>query len=476
MTLLILLSSMLTFTKLADTTNHSSVELQAIASDVGATPFFLSRLQYGAVPLDNPGIVAIVRNGKIYNLKKKYDWKYQVQATGWAGKQNDFWLTEAYVSGRRGNWELWAGRRKEVYGLGDTAMTSGFYAWSGNAVPMPKIQLGTRDYVNFAKEWLGIHMTYSHGWFDNKGPTINGYLHQKSLYGRIGKPESFINLFGGLNHQVSWGGEAKSKTGGKYDYYPSSLTTYFYVITLLKNRNLVPVDSLTTDDDSNNQYGNHLGSIDLAVTFNTKWAKIFIYKQTAYETGRVFSLVTFNDGNNGLSVQFKNKRLIQHFNLEYFYTSNQGQYISGIAKLLGMRDPHLNERENYFNNGRGSWNYLGRGIGSPLIILNSEIKGNSDYKFSLNAIKAIYLGIKGNVLNDIDYRLRIIYSLHGYTSNYGENYVVSNANYLNQISAGIEFNKKVKNNIFAKFEFGFDNSQLLKNTLGISLGVKFIIL
>ena len=54
--------------------------------------------------------------------------------------------------------------------------------------------------------------------------------------------------------------------------------------------------------------------------------------------------------------------------------------------------------------------------------------------------------------------------------------MVSNANYLNQISAGIEFNKKVKNNIFAKFEFGFDNSQLLKNTLGISLGVKFIIL
>ena len=72
--------------------------------------------------------------------------------------------------------------------------------------------------------------------------------------------------------------------------------------------------------------------------------------------------------------------------------------------------------------------------------------------------------------------MRIIYSLHGYTSNYGENYVVSNANYLNQMSAGIEFNKKVKNNIFAKFEFGFDNSQLLKNTLGISLGVKFIIL
>ena len=200
MTLLILLSSILSFTNLADTTNHSSVELQAIASDVGTTPFFLSRLQYGAIPLDNPGIVAIVRNGKNYNLKKKYDWKYQVQATGWAGKQNDFWLTEAYVSGRRGNWELWAGRRKEVYGLGDTAMTSGVYAWSGNAVPIPKIQFGTRDYVDFAKGHLGIFMTFAHGWLDNQGPVLDGFLHQKTLYGRIGRRNALINLFGGVNH------------------------------------------------------------------------------------------------------------------------------------------------------------------------------------------------------------------------------------------------------------------------------------
>jgi hypothetical protein len=226
MTLLIFLSSILSLTKLADTTNHSSVELQAIASDVGATPFFLSRLQYGAIPLDNPGIVAIVRNGKNYNLKKKYDWKYQVQATGWAGKQNDFWLTEAYVSGRRGNWELWAGRRKEVYGLGDTAMTSGFYAWSGNAVPIPKIQFGTRDYVDFAKGHLGIFMTFAHGWLDNHGPVLDGFLHQKTLYGRIGRRNALINLFGGVNHQVMWGG--KSRDGSTT--FGTGLNTFFYVM------------------------------------------------------------------------------------------------------------------------------------------------------------------------------------------------------------------------------------------------------
>ncbi len=168
MTLSILLTFFSSLIVSPDTSIHTTVEAQAIVSDAGVTPFWIRSLQYGSVPVENPGLVLRAWNGKNYNLKKKYDWKYEVEATGWTGKQNDFWLTQAYLSGRWRKWELWAGRRKEVYGLGDTTMTSGFYAWSGNAVPMPKIQLGTRDYLNFAKGWLGVHMTYSVGWFDNQ--------------------------------------------------------------------------------------------------------------------------------------------------------------------------------------------------------------------------------------------------------------------------------------------------------------------
>ena len=176
MTLSILLTFFSSLIALTDTSIHTTVEAQAIVSDAGVTPFWMRSLQYGSVPMENPGLVLRAWNGKGYNLKKKYDWKYEVEATGWTGKQNDFWLTQAYISGRWRKWELWAGRRKEVYGLGDTTMTAGFYAWSGNAMPMPKVQLGTRDYLNFAKGWLGIHMTYSHGWFDNQGQIQNGYL------------------------------------------------------------------------------------------------------------------------------------------------------------------------------------------------------------------------------------------------------------------------------------------------------------
>ena len=289
----------------ADTTFRTDVKLSAYASDAGQTPFWQRSLQYGQVPINNPGAVAIIRHAKTDNYRNNLGWKYEVEATTWGGKSNDVFLTQAYVSGRFKKWELWAGRRKEVYGLGDTSNTSGFYAWSGNSVPTPKIQLGTRDYINVFNGWVGLNMAYSHGWIDNQGSVINSYLHQKSLYGRIGKTSSRFSVFGGLNHNATWGGEAKVKTGGEFDIYPSGLNTYFYVVTLLKDRTIVKIDTNSTFDDTQGFYGNHMGSFDMAIKYQPSWGEILLYKQTAYETGRALSLAQFNDGLVGLSIKLK---------------------------------------------------------------------------------------------------------------------------------------------------------------------------
>ena len=469
MTLLILLSSMLTFTNLADTTNHSSVELQAIASDVGATPFFLSRLQYGAIPLDNPGIVAIVRNGKNYNLKKKYDWKYQVQATGWAGKQNDFWLTEAFVSGRRGQWELWAGRRKEVYGLGDTAMTSGFYAWSGNAVPIPKIQFGTRDYVDFAKGHLGIFMTFAHGWLDNQGPVLDGFLHQKTLYGRIGRRNALINLFGGVNHQVMWSGVGRDGTT-----WGTGLNTFYYVVTTSKDRETIKEDPNAPATEYGYQYGAHLGSIDILLKVQPEWGNISIYKQTAWETGRVASLVTANDGITGISLNLKRTNLIQNIIFEYIYTANQGQYYSGLAKLLRMKDPHANEIEDNFNGTHGGWHYMDRGIGTPFVVYDMESKNRNGYGFSMNAVKSYYVGLQGRLPNGYYWKLRAAYSLHTYPRFPG--FPIKEYNgFIPQTSLGLQLSKNVLKNLNVQAEIGYDQGERVANALGIKLGGKYII-
>ena len=475
MTLSILITFFGSLIALPDTSIHTTVEAQAIVSDAGVTPFWMRSLQYGSVPMENPGLVLRAWNGKNYILKKKYDWKYEVEATGWTGKQNDFWLTQAYVSGRRGKWELWAGRRKEVYGLGDTTMTGGFYSWSGNAVPMPKIQLGTRDYLNFAKGWLGIHMTYSHGWLDNQGPTINAYLHQKTLYGRIGRPNSLINLFGGLNHNVSWGGESKVKNGSDFDYYPSNINTYFYVVSLLKDRTILPTDPNSSSNDLEYQFGNHLGSIDVAIKLQNKHFETLIYRQSMYETGRIAALTQINDGLSGVSFKLKKDYFIEKIGFEYLYTANQGNYTSGIAEFLGLKDPHLIEIESYSNNyGRGSWKYWNKSLGTPILILDREsVQGGGNY-FSLNAIKSIHIYLSGKL------NYKTIWKLRYSNSSYAEprNHLMprlKESDFLNQTSLNFILEKKISNQLNSTFQLGYDQGERVQNTLGLSISIKYIL-
>ena len=320
-----------------DSTTRTEASVSAFVSNAGQTPFWQRSLQYGQVPLSSNSAVFILKHQKIDDLTKNANWKYGIEATAWGGKTNDIFLTQAYVSGRFKKWELWAGRRKEVYGIGDSSNTSGFYAWSGNAIPTPKIQLGTRDYINLFGGWIGVHMTYSHGWLDNQGSVINSYLHQKSLYGRIGKPNGLFSVFGGLNHNATWGGEQKVKTGGIYDIYPTGLNTYFYVVTLLKDRTVVKIDTNSTWDDTNGFYGNHLGSLDLAIKYQPKWGEILIYKQSAYETGRIMSLTQINDGLVGLSIKFKRQKIVNALTFEHLYTANQGNFVSGLAQFFNIK-------------------------------------------------------------------------------------------------------------------------------------------
>ncbi len=463
------------FTNPVDTSIHVTAGIQALASDVGTTPFWIRSLRYGAIPVQNPGAVFKANSHKNYTLKKKYDWKYGVEITGWGGKQSDIMLTEAYLSGRRGKWEIWAGRRKEVYGLGDTTLSGGFYTWSGNARPMPKIQIGTRDYLNFLGQWLGVNMNWSHGVFDSQGLLKGAILHQKSLYGRLGKPTSFIRIFGGLNHQVSWGGEAKNKTGGQFDYYPSGLNTYFYVVTLLKDREVVAIDNLSTEDDTNNQYGNHLGSIDFALKLQAFNAELLFYKQTAYETGRVFSLITADDGITGISFKRKKNGIIEGIVVEHLYTQNQGLYISSIGKFFNAKDPHYPEQESYFNNGgRGGWDYQGKGIGTPLIVIDSESQqGGNPFYFAYNAVRSYYVGIMGTLPSDIHYVMRVSQSYHGYIAGSVRNPYDRYVPEIPQFSSSLSLQKNVLGKISLQAQIGYDHGQRVTDTMGMSIGVKY---
>ncbi|GAA4451222.1 capsule assembly Wzi family protein [Nibrella saemangeumensis] len=297
---------------------------------------------------------------------------YGLEAALNVGKTQQVLIPEAYLKAKVGPFEVWGGRRREVIGLADSTMGLGPYAWSGNALPIPKIQIGLPDFTPLPMTGglLAVQGFFAHGWFDN-GFVKNSYLHQKALYGRFGKPHWPVQLYAGLNHQVQWGGAVRESLPTGYvrgGRFPSGLNDYVDVITGKSLGTRLEVDtSKYSPFDRENRLGNHLGTVDLGLEIRGREYSLLLYRQSIYEDGSLYYLTNIADGLNG--IRFTNRRRLrsvislQRLLVEFLYTRSQG------GSVFADSPARLRGRDNYFNHGqyRDGWSYQGRTIGTPFI-------------------------------------------------------------------------------------------------------------
>ena len=375
--------------------------LGTIISSDSLTPFLLRSKQYGLVP---------VKSGFGYlnlSLKKEYDslytttdrklkrldYGYGLETHLNIGRVNQILIPVAHFKVRYGAFELYGGRRREIQGLVDTLGTMGSYIWSGNALPMPKIEISIPNYTPIMKNGLiAIKGNFAHGWFGKADSVQNVLLHQKSFYARIGKPTWKVHLIGGFNHQVQWGGyptkpffdEISQQTISKFG---NDFGTFFKISTGVRlNKDGIGWNNQAgiPANEAGNRVGNHLGTIDIGLNTHFRNHTLLIYKQSIFEDGSLFYLSNVVDGLYGIA--FKSpKGIIKHVNFEYFYTLNQG----GDAFEF---QPQLRGRDNYFNNSlyKDNWTYKNEGIGSPLIQGNDILRKSTYFD---NRIKAISFNI-----------------------------------------------------------------------------------
>jgi hypothetical protein len=248
--------------------------------------------------------------------------------------------------------------------------TMGSYIWSGNALPVPKIDIGIRSFTPLTKNGLlSIKGNFAHGWLGSGDSVQNVFLHQKSLYVRIGKPKWNIKIITGFNHQAQWGGKPTRPymdaiSGQMITKYDVSFENYLRVLTGISigNQTGQAWDEIegVPANEAGNRVGNHLGTIDLGAELKIGENLLKIYRQSIFEDGSLFYLNNITDGLTGLSLSSP-----QGFNicLEYLDTRSQGGpiYYGNIPELRG--------RDNYFNNTvyRDSWTYKGKTIGNPLL-------------------------------------------------------------------------------------------------------------
>jgi hypothetical protein len=425
------------------------------------TPFWLRANQFGAVPTEENFVNVGGSTYIEYRKGKKLDWGF-----GASGRLNlgetkaDLLVQEAYLKGKWGIFELSAGRKKYIQGLMDSTLSSGSFAFSGNALPMPKVEIVVKEYwhPDFLGGYLGFKGNFVHGLFDNKRSDVDHiFLHQKSFYGRLGKQNSLFKFYGGFNHQVQWGGTLKypdpTNQASRKGKVASSLKDYLYVIT---GQSMAAAGGDTAKygyNDAYNRLGNHLGTVDVGMEIDGKFGKLFFYRQSIYEDGSLFYGNNITDGLHGVAFSTKRKQGLLKLVFEYFNTTSQGGS-GGSANAEGF----LRGRDNYFNNSvyREGWTYLGRGLGSPLMTLDSETDLNSgkNIYYDNNRVETFYVGAEAMIGEN---RLMFRGSLSNAIGGYGSEYIPVKK----QIALGLQWERQI-------FVFGQD--AFLSANIGADMG------
>lgn len=389
-------------------------EIGTYVSSSIETPFWLRANQYGIVPNRSPLLTFRAGVYSDYDMashstgrwkKSKYDFGYGLnlvvnRTQNQLSYESNVLLPEAYVKVRRGIWEAYIGRRREKFGLADSTLSTGSYAWSGNAMPIPKIQISIPVFtpIGFTKGWLAVQGTFAHGFLSASGFVENTLLHQKSLYFRFGREKDVVRLYGGFNHQVVWGGHTDRLKGTGLvpddGRFPSSLLDYYYVV--FGDRNSRTDSSAYTNFEITNRVGNHLGSIDLGAEIDLVRHTLFLYRQNIYEDGSLFYLINIADGLNGLRIRRNDSNaIVRDILIEFLNTTSQG----GPEFIIG--NPYKQGKDDYFNHQqyRDGWAYRQHTIGTPFIppALGSQDQYPNGTFTGNNRVYVFHAGIAGSL-------------------------------------------------------------------------------
>ena len=471
-----------TYTSNAQSVNkpdwQAQVEVGGWASAGQVTPFWLRANQYGTVPLTTPSGTLRVGFGRPYRQPdttqaarpRRFDWSVGVQAVGNAASGSRLLLPEAYGKVRWKSIELAAGRWRQLTGLGDSTLSSGFINGSGNALPIPKVQLATLGYVpiGFTKRFVAVNAGYVHGWFT--GAYIQGsYLHQKYVYLRLGKPASRFKVHAGINHEVQWGGQADYLKGTPVAIdgrLPSEFKFYHNVV--LGTRPDYWQTNDYTSFDGAYWFGNGLGSEDVGVELATQNGTWLLYHQHIYED--LSGLLWYNapDGLTGLGWHRRAGRgWLNRVVVEYLNTMDQ----SGPTFDLPGNSSYQGN-DNYFNHGQyiEGWTYQGRTIGTPFLMPQNEVRpaARGPQFFSNNRIQMAYLGANGQAGELLSWTFRLSYS-----RNYGTFSVPYPTPY-GQLSAliGVQWRLPQLAGTQLTASLAVDQGKLLPNTIGGFVGLR----
>lgn len=410
-------------------------------------PFWFTSNRQGLSPIKNSGMLLDLGVDGGMSLPSHFKFNYGMEVAAGINSQEDFYLHQFYIEAGYKWFDLSVGSKERWDELVNHNLSTGGLTWSGNSRPIPQLRLEVPEFVrlNILGRLVSLKGHIAYGWYQddewrreralirNNPPQYTDKIlhHSKSIFARIGDSDRFpleltlglemYGQFGGTRHNMrTW---ASDPVIEEYEF-PHDLKAYLQAF--------LPINKPGEQAKDN---GNTLGSWDLAIDLTTDNWKYKLYYEHFYEDhssmlgienkadmngdkGLVYYGFRRNwlDGLFGFEVDAPEGLPFNSIVLEVLNTRGQCGPIyryqnSVIKEGVDGRD------EMYNHEFYKSYTHFGYSNGSP-VLASPLYNSNGDLEFKSNRVLMFHLGIDGNILPRLSYRLLATNTSHWGTYNH----------------------------------------------------------
>ena len=323
------------------------------------------------------------------------------------------WLQQLYAEVKYRSIYLSAGIKDRESAMLNFALSSGDLIQSGNARSIPQIRAGFVDFqdIPLTKHFLQIQGEFCFGkfmdkkWYENHFNYYTGhyneggFYHYKRIYFRTKTSNPFSATFGG-QFAYLFGGDTHYYVKGKFKnttHNAEDLDAFWQAI-------------LPRDTGVEGYYqGQSLGSWDINLRYRFRNnSQLKAYVQNVWEDGSSMGKLNGWDGLWGLEYVAPKPGLISGAVFEYLQMTDQSgpMHWDPVDEAgTSLNQYQATGGDNYYNNGfYNAYCYFGMAMGSPFS--KEPIRNlNGDVSFRDTRVKGFHLGISGDPINNLSYRI-----------------------------------------------------------------------
>ena len=376
------------------------------------TPFWQVSNRQAKVPLESGNGYL---SGALYHQQawaNGWGWGAGMEVIAAAPRDRAFYLQQLYAEVGYRCLLLRIGSKAGRNDLVDARLSTGDMAYSGNASPIPEVNLSIPHFtvVPWTKGWLQLKGDFAVGRSFDKNTVdrfageretyiYNVLWHHKSLAIQVKDTRHGFPLAAqiGVNHWAQWGGTSNNPKIGKQ---PHSFKDFMRVVCGKSG------DSQATISDQVNVLGAHYGTYDFKLTYQHPDWQCSAYYQHYFNdlSGMVFE--NNLDGLWGAELTLPHSSWLIKVVMEYITARNQSGPVHFIwfdhEKYPGVRGGG----DDYYNNGeyRTGFSYANRAIGPPLL-LSPTYNDNGVVSFRHTRIQDWHFAAEGALSQQVSYRL-----------------------------------------------------------------------